>query len=224
MTHPDASPSPRRPLAAVTVITEGVYRALVIEALLVLAALPALLASSLLPAGPLGTALLVLAALPLLPAHAAALHAWSRRGTGGDLTPAADLLRGLRLSTADSLRLGLPALVLLAALTTVASTATSVQRGVLLAAAGVLALLLARGLTILARFRFRTVDVLRLAVHTLLARPLATLALLSLGILTVGSAVLVGAFVPLLCGSLLLLALSRSEAPVVALVEERFVA
>ena len=35
MTHPDASPSPRRPLAAVTVITEGVYRALVIEVLLV---------------------------------------------------------------------------------------------------------------------------------------------------------------------------------------------
>ena len=78
-------------------------------------------------------------------------------------------------------------------------------------------LVLLRALAIVSRFSFRVRDVLRLSVFTLLVRPLSTLALLSLGVLTLGIVLAVGEFLLLATASLLVFALWSSERPVAQL-------
>lgn len=219
---------PRRPRGLFTELTEGVYWFLVVDVLMVLSAAPTLVLWTLLSPGPLSALVFVLVALPLLPAIAAGLYACRAWRDERELEPARQFLRGYRLNALDSLRAGAPVLLVLGLVAVNLAHARSTGGGGLLTAVllvlGALALLvLVRALSIVSRFRFRTRDVLRLTAFTLLSTPRSTLALVSLGVLTLGIIVLIGEFLLLVTASALLVALWASERPVAALLTERFI-
>lgn len=219
--------SPSQNRSVLTSVTEGIYWLVTIDVLLVLACSPTILAWTLLPAGPSNVLVLVLAGAPLVPAVSAALYAWRRWSEDPDLVPASRFLHGYRVNLLDSLKIGMPAVIVLGILT--ANVTFGAQLGTagfnvaFLILGALVLLLLVRALTIVSHFSFRLVDSLRLSVFTLFAKPLSTLALVSLGVLTFGLVQVVGGFALLLTGSLLTAALWHSEKPVARLLRERFV-
>lgn len=218
---------PRRPRGLFTELTEGVYWFLVIDVMLVLAAAPTLLVWTLISPGLLSSLVFVIAALPLLPAIAAALYASRAWREDHELLPARQFLRGYRLNALDSLRVGAPVLLVLGLaalnLTYAEATGTSLLNIVFLVVGAAALLLLARALAIVSRFSFRTRDVFRLSAFTLLVKPLSTLALVSLGVLTLGIMLLIGEFLLLFTASLLVFALWASERKVAEMLTEQFV-
>lgn len=218
---------PRRPRGLFTELTEGVYWFLAIDVMLVLSAVPTILLWTLLAPGPLSSVLFVIAALPLLPAITAALYACRAWRDDQELIPARQFLRGYRLNALDSLRVGTPPLLVLSLaafnLTYADAAGTSFLNVVFLVLGAAALLMLARALSIVSRFSFRTRDVFRLTAFTLLVKPLSTLALVSLGVLTLGIIVLIGEFLLLVTASLLVFALWASERPVAQLLTERFI-
>ena len=144
----------------------------------------------------------------------AALYAWRRRSEDPDLVPASRFLRGYRLNLLDSLKVGVPAVLVLGILsanvTFGAQLGTASFNAAFLVLGALVLLVLVRALTIVSNFSFRFVDVLRLSVFTLLTKPLSTLALVSLGELTLGLVQFIGSFMLLLAGSLLTVALWHS--------------
>lgn len=217
----------RRPRGLFTELTEGVYWFLAIDVMLVLSAVPTILLWTLLAPGPLSSVLFVIAALPLLPAITAALYACRAWRDDQELIPARQFLRGYRLNALDSLRVGTPPLLVLSLaafnLTYADAAGTSFLNVVFLVLGAAALLMLARALSIVSRFSFRTRDVFRLTAFTLLVKPLSTLALVSLGVLTLGIIVLIGEFLLLVTASLLVFALWASERPVAQLLTERFI-
>lgn len=218
---------PRRPRGLFTEITEGVYWFVAVDVMIVLAAAPAILLWFLLGAGTLNAALFVIAALPLLPAISAALYACRARHEDHELIPARQFLRGYRLNALDSLKVGAPLLLVLAVLAFNLAYGESVGTSgltiVFLVLGAVALLVLARALSIVSTFSFRTIDVFRLTAFTLLVRPLSTLALVSLGVLILGIMLVVGEFLLLVTASLLVFALWASERPVAQLLTDRFI-
>ncbi|MGO1284323.1 MAG: DUF624 domain-containing protein [Brachybacterium sp.] len=218
---------PSRPRGLFTEITEGVYWFLALDVLLVLAAAPTLLLWTVLSPGPLSSLLFVIGALPLLPALAAGLYACRTWREDQDLAPARQFLRGYRLNALDSLKVGTPVLLVLALLafnlTYSDAVGTSLLNVVFLVVGAAALLVLVRVLSIVSTFSFRTRDVFRLAAFTLLVKPLSTLALLSLGVLTLGIILFVGEFLLLFAASLLVFALWASERPVAQLLTVKFV-
>lgn len=221
MTHP------RPPRSVFTGITEGVYWFLVMDVMLVLASSPTVLAWAMLPAESSSALLLVLTGLPLVPALAAASYAWQRRSEDRELVPASRFLHGYRVNVVDSLKVGAPAVLVLAVLALNVSYGGSVGtaglNSLFLVMGAVIMLLLARAITIVSNYSFRLIDVVRLSVFTLLTKPLATLALVSLGVLTLGLVLVVGELALLLTASLLTFAVWQSERPITRLVTEQFV-
>lgn len=219
--------SARQNRSVLTGATEWIYWLVTIDVLLVLACSPTILVWTLLTADPRNALFLVVAALPVAPAVSAALYAWRRRSEDRDLVPASRFLRGYRANLLDSLTVGAPAVLVLGILTANvtfgAQLGTASFNAAFLALGALVLLVLVRALTIVSNFSFRFVDVLRLSVFTLLTKPLSTLALVSLGVLTLGIVHLVGSFMLLLAGSLLTVALWHSEKPVARLLRERFV-
>lgn len=218
---------PRRPRGLFIDLTEGVYWFLALDVLLVLASAPTLVLWTVMSPGPMSSLLFVLGAFPLLPALAAGLYACRAWREERELTPARHVLKGYRLNAADSLKVGMPVLLVLALLafnlTSAGAAANRLLTIVLLIASAASLLVLARVLSIVSTFSFRVRDVFRLAAFTLLVKPLATLALLSLGVLVLGIVLLVGEFLLLFTASLLVFALWASERPVVQLLTEQFV-
>lgn len=218
--------SPRRPRGLFTDLTEGVYWFLVLDVMLVLAAAPTILLWSVMSPGPLGSLLFVVAALPLLPALAAGLYACRSWREDRELIPVRQFLRGYRLNALDSLTVGAPVLLVaaLAAFNLTRSSSPGLGAGeIAFLVVGTAALLvLLRALSIVSRFSFRVRDALRLTAFTLLVRPLSTLALLSLGVLTLGIVLVVGEFLLPILASLLVFALWSSERPVAQLLTEQF--
>ncbi|MGO3211438.1 MAG: DUF624 domain-containing protein [Brachybacterium sp.] len=218
---------PSRPRGMFTELTEGVYWFLVIDVMLVLAAVPTLLVWTLLSPGPLSSPVFVIAALPLLPAIAAALYACRAWREDQELVPARQFLRGYRLNALDSLRVGGPVVLVLALaafnLTYAGAAGTSMLNIVFLVLGAAALLVLARALSIISRFSFRARDVFRLSAFTLLVKPLSTLALVSLGVLTLGIILLIGEFMLLFTASLLVFALWASERKIAAMLTEQFV-
>src|SRR5699024_6327981 len=184
----DAMTPPRRPRGLFLEITEGIYWFLVVDVLLVLASAPTLLLWTMLGTGWLTALWFMLAALPMLPAVAAGLYACRAWREDQELTPARHFLRGYRLNALDSLKVGAPLLLVLGVLgvnlTQGGSAGAGALGAVFLVLGAVALLLLVRVLSIASTFSFRSIDIFRLAAFTLLMRPLATLALLSLGVLT----------------------------------------
>ena len=209
-----------------TDLTEGVYWFLVLDVMLLVAAAPTVLLWTVMSPGPLGSLLFVIAALPLLPALSAGLYACRSWREDRDLSPARQFLRGYRLNALDSLRVGTPVLLVVALaafnLTRSSSPGLGVGETAFLVVGAAALLVLLRALAIVSRFSFRVRDVLRLSVFTLLVRPLSTLALLSLGVLTLGIVLAVGEFLLLATASLLVFALWSSERPVAQLLTVQF--
>ena len=137
----------------------------------------------------------MIGALPLLPALAAGLYACRTWREDQDLAPARQFLRGYRLNALDSLKVGTRRCCVLALadlqprlLRPRWGRASATIAFLVVGAAAIL--MLVRALSIVSRFTFRLRDVHRLAAFTLLTKPLSTLALLSLGVLTLGGALL----------------------------------
>lgn len=219
---------PRRPRGLFTDLTEGVYWFLVTDVFLVLAVAPTLVLWTVTAPSALSSLLFVVAALPLLPALSAGLYACRAWREEQELVPARHFLRGYRLNALESLAVGVPPLLVLALATFNLGRPAAGGFGVgtiaFLVVGAAAMLMLVRALSIVSRFTFRLRDVHRLAAFTLLTKPLPTLALLSLGVLTLGGALLIGEFLLLVTASLLVYALWVSERPVAEMLEEQFVA
>jgi uncharacterized membrane protein YesL len=224
MSRPQAEPG--GPLSRVANVA---YWFLAVEVLLVLTTAPGLVAMLFLDRHPSNIPLYALAAVPVGPAVAASVHAWRTFLRDRDPSPGLMFLRGYRLGWADALRSWVPALVVLVVLGTnlayrdvvgLPAALTVVQ--VLLAVATVVWAV--RMLVLTATFSFRWRDAARLALYTLVARPLVTLGMLSLLVLATGIAVVTFDAVVVLLASVLTFLLVRNEAPVLAHVQRRFVA
>jgi hypothetical protein len=206
-----------------------VYWALAIEVLWALTAAPGLVAAMFLERHPSNLPLYAIAALPVGPATAAAVFAWRVFLRERDPSPVHQFGRGLRMAWLDALRSWGLALVVLTVLATNLAYRDAVGVAgplvVLYVVLGVVTLLWAvRMLVLAATFTFRWRDAARLGLYTLGARPLATLGLLSLLVLAAGIAVVTFDAVTVLLASVLVLLVVRNDAPVIADVEERFVA
>ncbi len=208
-------------------VTTAVYWFLVVEVLLVATTLPGLVLAFLLAPEPSNLPLFALAALPVGPALAAAFYTWRRFSTQQDQGPARVFARGYRLNLADSLRTWVPVVGVLLVLGMNMSFGEATGFGALSwvwAALGVAVLLWGlRMLSITSVFVFRWRDAGRIAVYTLIVRPVATLALLSYLVLVAGLTVVTFDAVVVLLASLLTFAVARSERPVITRVHEQFV-
>jgi len=206
----------------------AVHWYLVVDVLMVLVAAPGLVVTALLvPAGS-NAPVVVLAALPVGPALAAGLYAWQVAATDRDLTPARHFGRGLRRTTADVLRLWLPALAALAVVA--ANVALNRDAGLPRALVGVsllvalaLVLWLGNATVIVARFSFRTRDAARLAVYYLFRCPGTAVATASLLVVATALLVLLGEWALLPTAAAFAWWLHRHSAALRADVEERFV-
>ncbi|MFC7455915.1 DUF624 domain-containing protein [Brachybacterium sp. GCM10030267] len=211
-----------------TRVTEGIYWFLVVDVLIVLASSPTIVVWLLLAREASNIPLYLASLLLALPAISAALYAWRKRAEDPDPIPVRIFLRGYRQNALDSLKVGVPAALVLMVLSINIAYGDSAGTGALILAFAILAaivvLIAARGLSIVSTFRFRLVDALRLSVFTLLTMPLRTLSLISLGVLVAGISLFVGDYAFLFLASLLTFAVWTSEKPVLARLRAEFVA
>ncbi|WP_315093695.1 DUF624 domain-containing protein [uncultured Cellulomonas sp.] len=203
-----------------------VYWFLVVEAMLVLTALPGLVLLQLLERDASNLPLVALACVPFGPSVAAALFAWRVFARDRDLSPARHFWRGYRLDALDVLRWWVPTLAVLAVvavnLTHLGSAGLPPALGVALGAVALLvALWSAHALVLSALFSFRTRDVARLGAYFLAAKPLVTLGFASVLVLTAAAAYVTDWLLVLLAAPLTYL-YARTAAPVVAVAEARF--
>lgn len=204
-----------------------VYWFVVIDLLVVLACLPGALPLMLLRPDTSNLPLVALMLLPVGPAVSAALFAWRDRDREPDQHPARHFWRGYRLNLLDVLRLWVPALALLAVLGVNAANLAAIGLPSSLGIAlGVIALVVvlwaAHALVLVSVFAFRTRDVARLGIYYVLSRPLVTLGVVSLLVVTIGLVVLVSDYVLVFLASLLTFWLWRNARPMVRDVEARF--
>ncbi|WP_199443728.1 DUF624 domain-containing protein [Umezawaea beigongshangensis] len=201
----------------------------VVEALLVLTAVPALVPVLLLAGDASNAPLIGLCLVPLAPGLSAALFTWRVFGTERDLAPARHFWRGYRLNLLDVLRWWLPVLALLtvigSSLANLGAAGVPTGYGVVLVLIAVVVLLFsAHALVLSSALSLRTRDVALLALHYLAARPRSTLGVLSLLVTAAGIVVLTSEGVLLLLASPLTLALLRNADPVLRDAVERFTA
>ncbi|GAA1160377.1 hypothetical protein GCM10009654_15780 [Streptomyces hebeiensis] len=205
-----------------------VHTLLTVEAMLLAAASPGLVALFFLDRDPAGLPLAAVCLLPLGPALAAALHALHHRGRDlTDLHPARDYWRGWRLNAWPALKLWAG---LLTWLTVVAFclahfplTGLPGWWAALLAAAGLAGLLWgAHALVLTSLFAFRTADTYRLAAYFLLRHGRTTLGAASLIVVAAGLTLLATEALPALLAPLLLLSLLHTSRPVITETEEDF--
>ncbi|WP_250444618.1 DUF624 domain-containing protein [Actinotalea sp. C106] len=210
-----------------------VYWFLVIEGMLLLTLSPGLVLAFWLAPDASNLPLFALAAVPVGPALAAAFYAWRRFGEDRESSPRKEFHRGYGLNLADALRAWVPAVVVLLVLAInltfqgSAGVGGSVAGPVALLQVGLAVLVLlwaVRMLSVTSVFSFRWRDAARISLHTVLVRPLSSLALFSYSVLVVGLTVVTFDAVVVLLASVLTFAVVRSEAPVLGYVRERFVA
>jgi len=210
-----------------TKATEAICWLVVIDVLLVLASLPTAMVWMLLAQDASNIPLYTASLLFVLPAVAAAFWAWRARAQDFDPVPLSRFLRGYRLNVLDSLKIGVPGVVVLTVLATNITygeaAGTSFLNVAFVAFAVMVVMVMTRALSILSTFSFRFVDVLRLSVFTLLTMPLRTLSMLSLWVLMAGISVLVGDYAFLFTASLLTLTMYHSERPVISRIRGQFV-
>ncbi|MFF1293724.1 MULTISPECIES: hypothetical protein [unclassified Streptomyces] len=205
-----------------------VHTLVTVEALLLIAAAPGLAGLFLLGPAPSNIPLAALCLLPLGPACAAALYALHHRDRDlTDLHPARTYWRGWRLNALPALKLWTP---LLTWLTVIAFTLTHFSAtglpgwwAVLLAAIGLGSLLWgAHALVLTSLFSFRARDTARLAGYFLFRHGRATLATVSLLVLTAAGTALLTEALPALLAAPLLLSLLHGGRPVIAETQEDF--
>lgn len=208
----------------------AVYWALVIELLILLTALPGLVALALLDRSVADVPLAALCFVPLGPALGAATYAWraylAATPDERDLAPAARFWRGYRLSWRDVLAWWVPMLAVLALLAVnMLHAGAVVGQGWAIASlvVGVAVLVWAgNALVLSALFAFRTRDVVRLAAYYLAARPVAALGNLAVVVLGATVATLVTDRLLLALATLAVAFLVRTATPVLEDVTTRF--
>lgn len=206
-----------------------VYWFVALEALLLLTAAPGLLVLPFLARDASNLPLVALALVPLGPALSAALFALRAYRREQDLRPARHFWRGYRLNWLDVLRFWVPFLLVMTVLATNLAHLDAVPGGPVLGPLlGLLTLGLvlwcAHMLVLVSLFSFRTRDAARLAAFFVARRPGVTLGAASLGVLTTGLVLFGSDWVVALLASVLVGLLLRNAGPLVADVEERFVA
>ncbi len=226
-----ADPTPRDDEIGRGPLSRGsavVYWLLVVEALFLLTTAPALVLLLVLDTHWTNLPLLVAVLVPVGPAVSAALFAWRRFTDDPDLKPARHFWRGYRLNWADALRIWVPSVAVLAVLgvnvATLGETGLPTAFGVAGLVVGVVVLVwTAHALTVASLFSFRWRDTLRMGVYFVLFKPLASLGVLSLAVLALAAVYLAGDWLPLLLASVLTLLMYRNAAPLVDVVQRRFV-
>lgn len=201
-------------------ITNAIYWMVMVEAMLVIAALPGLVGIFFLARTASNIPLYALCAIPLAPAFSAAMFALRRRAIDDDLAPVKQFWRGWRLNTLDVLKLWVPLLTVLTVLAIdiahggdAGVPAPFVWVSVVLC---VVALMWwSHALVLTSLFAFRTRDVARLGAYYAMHRPLVTLGGLSLFILAVGVVWIGSDWVLALLGAMFALLVLRNAAPVV---------
>jgi hypothetical protein len=205
-----------------------VYWFLVVEGMLLLTGAPGLVLLQLLDRDVSNIPLVALACVPFGPSVAAALFAWRVFARDRDLSPARHFWRGYRLDVLDVLRWWVPTLALLAVIavnvTHLGTTGLPPVLGVALGAVALLLLLWSgHALVLSALFSFRTRDVARLGAYFVAGKPLVTLGVGSVLVLTAALAYTSDWLLVLLAAPLTYL-YARTAAPVVAAAEAQFTA
>jgi hypothetical protein len=199
-----------------------IYTLLVVELLLLVTAGPGLVLLVLLDRHASNLPLVAFAALPAGPALSAAVYALRRRSSDlADLTPAAAFWCGYRMNLRGVLLIWLP----WSAWMTVLAVDLAHPGGWWTVAQVVLAVLaalwLANALVITSLYAFRARDVARLAGYFLARTTLGNAGLL---ILAAAVTVVASEAVLALLGSLFVAAVVRTSGPMLAEIEERFIA
>lgn len=207
----------------------AVHRLTVVTLLMALTTAPGYLLFMLLARHPANLVPAVLCLLPVGPAFCAGIFALHRGEPDGDLAPLRTFLRGYRLGALAALRLWAPALAVLGVLAVNVRYVglAAVPEGfelVMLVIGALVVVWVVHASVITALFSFRTRDVARLAAHYLVARPLATLGVLSYTVLGAAAVYLAGDWVVAVLGGLLVLGLLRTHRPVIRDVTSRFTA
>jgi hypothetical protein len=207
-----------------------IYTLLIVELLFLVTAVPGLVALVLLERDAGNLPLAALCALPAGPALSAALYALHHRRLDlADLSPAAAFWRGYRANVRDVLMIWAP---WLAGLTIVGINLANLSAagvpgwwaGLLVAVAAVAVLWVANAVVIASLFRFRAVDVARLAAYSLARFPMATLGNACLVIVAGGVTLVATEAALALVAFAFAAALLRNSRPMIAEIKERFVA
>lgn len=224
--HPDPVESLPGPLSRWSVV---VYWFVVVEVLLVLTSMPAIVAIPVLARDASNIPLAALALVPCGPAVSAALFAWRRFDAERDLSPARHFWRGYRLNVLDTLRVWVPALLVLTVvglnLANLGALGLPSVLGILNAVIALAVLLwTAHAVVVVSLFGFRLRDVAWIAGYYLFGRPFVTLGALSITVLAGGVVLLTSDWVLVALGSVFTFLLLRNARPLVTDVEQRFVA
>ncbi|WP_407319180.1 glycosyltransferase [Isoptericola halotolerans] len=208
--------------------TSTVYRLLVVGILLAISVAPTVVLSFLIAPHPSNVPLVVASALFVGPGLSAALFALGERARDDGLAPAGAFLKGYRMNVGDVLKLWVPGVAVLAALTwtTVNIAVAGVPAwwaGILLGLAAVVVLWLVQATVITSFFAFRGRDTARLALYFLGRLPRVTLAVLSVLVLAGAVVFLTTPAVLAVFGALLVALLLRWEKPLLSEVRLRFV-
>ncbi|MEV4564543.1 DUF624 domain-containing protein [Nonomuraea sp. NPDC049419] len=205
-----------------------IYTLLIVKLLVLLTAVPGLVALVLLDRDASNVPLMAACLLPAGPALSAALYALRHRS--GDLTelsPATAFWRGYRLNFGAALKIWVPWLLVLAlAGTNLANFAAAGVPGwwgallIVLAAGGTL--WVANALVITSLFAFRAVDVAKLAAYALGRFPAATLANACLLIVAGGVVLIASEAVLALLASVLTATLLWNSRAMITEVQQRF--
>jgi len=215
------------PLARVAAL---VYTLLVVEFLLLVTTLPGLVPLVLLEHDASNVPLAAACALPLGPALSAAVYAvWHRSADLTDLRPAAAFWRGYRANLRGVLLIWLPWLAFMSVVgVNLANFAAAGVPGwwavllIVVAISG--SLWLANALVIASLFAFRGTDVARLASYFLVRSRGVTVGNACLLVVAAGLTVYASDAVLALLASVLVLTLVRNCAPMIAEVQEEFIA
>lgn len=167
------------------------------------------------------------ALLPVGPALAAALFAWRKLDAVGG-SAAAHFWRGYRLDVVDAVRVWVPGLVLLFLLSGAFAASFDFQVPLLAAALAGLATAavtawVTHALLVAAVFSFRLGDTARIAGYFVLSRATASVRAVALVAIAVGGVLLGAGWLVVLLASVFSLLLWRSQRPVAAEIERRFV-
>lgn len=166
---------------------------------------------------------------PVAPALCAALFALARRPEAEAMTPAQFFFRGYRINFVDSLKVWVPAVLLLTMLTVNLSNVAATGFGAWYPVVGLLLALvlivwLLVALTIVSLFSFRSRDVIRLSLGYLLGLPLVSLGVA--GVVVLGALIALVTFdaVVVLAAPLLVALLLRVTAPMREAIRRKFTA
>jgi hypothetical protein len=213
-------------LGSLAVITGWIYTVIAAGVGLAVGALPFLAGALLIEPNAAGVAVLLIAAAPIGPTLSATARLYLRSFDVLEPSPFAELVIGWRRDGAESLRVWLPALVVVTVLLVDirwlqdrGTPVAVVAGGVLLVVTGILAMVVVCAHLLIARFAFRAPDLLRAAVASLVIHPTLGLGMVALGVVGLSLLLAVGDFVLLLVAPLAMLALTWLARPMYARVE-----